>query len=561
MALVQRLLLAFGALAVNTVAQFVPPPNNFTSVIGAAGVPVRYKEVPPGICELDPNVKSFSGYADVAENVHIFFWFFEARNQNASEAPLTVWLTGGPGGSSLVGLFQELGPCGVDNEGNVYNNPYSWSNVSNMLFIDQPAETGLSYSLPVPMYYDDYVEGFVQLGNEEACPSVVAELCGTYQLPSMKYTANSTLNAAPTFWSTLQGFMGAFPQYSRTGFHLATESYGGHYGPIFSEYIEEQNAKNIPDALQIKMESLMISNGWFDAAVQYAAQYNYSVSPGNTYGYYPYEDDVAEQYHNLVFGEGNCLFLIEECRNSAENFFINCYNALNVCQWGLLAFQELAGRDVGDIRELLPDPFPYDFYEAYLNTPAVQEALGAYVNYTEVQLNVNAAFVFEGDFLGDTNIYEDLAKLVAANVTVALLAGDADLNCNWLGVEAIAGRVGAPGFDEAGYANMTMSDGKSYGQTKQAGKFSFTRVYEAGHMVPFYQPLATLEMLQRVVNGLDVATGTVVAGPEYVTSGPQSSLWYQEGNATMQWEVLDPNTTYDPSTNGPGPLWNETTDL
>jgi carboxypeptidase C (cathepsin A) len=36
-------------------------------------------------------------------------------------------------------------------------------------------------------------------------------------------------------WKTLQGFMGAFPQYSANGVHFATESYGGHYGPLFNE--------------------------------------------------------------------------------------------------------------------------------------------------------------------------------------------------------------------------------------------------------------------------------------------------------------------------------------
>jgi Serine carboxypeptidase len=27
----------------------------------------------------------------------------------------------------MIGLFQELGPCGVDIHGKVYNNPYSWT--------------------------------------------------------------------------------------------------------------------------------------------------------------------------------------------------------------------------------------------------------------------------------------------------------------------------------------------------------------------------------------------------------------------------------------------------
>lgn len=33
----------------------------------------------------------------------------------------------------MIGLFQELGPCGVDQDGKAFNNPYSWSNVSNMV--------------------------------------------------------------------------------------------------------------------------------------------------------------------------------------------------------------------------------------------------------------------------------------------------------------------------------------------------------------------------------------------------------------------------------------------
>jgi carboxypeptidase D len=39
--------------------------------------------------------------------------------------------------------------------------------------------------------------------------------------------------------------MGAFPQYSRNKFNFATESDGGHYGPVFSEYFETQNTAMI----------------------------------------------------------------------------------------------------------------------------------------------------------------------------------------------------------------------------------------------------------------------------------------------------------------------------
>jgi carboxypeptidase C (cathepsin A) len=107
--------------------QFVPRGKNpFTQKTGYLDIPVRYKEVPEGICETTPGVKSYSGYVDISPNQHIFWWFFESRNQDPTEAPLTVWINGGPGSSSLLGLFQENGPCGVDSKGNLYNNPWSW---------------------------------------------------------------------------------------------------------------------------------------------------------------------------------------------------------------------------------------------------------------------------------------------------------------------------------------------------------------------------------------------------------------------------------------------------
>jgi len=160
-----------------------------------------------------------------------------------------------------MGLFQELGPCGVDPYGEVYSNPHSWSNVSNMLFIDQPTQTGLSYTKPVPGYKQG---GDVIELPDNICPDYVDDpsSCGTYPHPNMTLTANSTEGAARNFWLTLQGFMGAFPQYTKNGFNLATESYGGHYGPVFSAYIERRNDRLTPSTVRIPLKTLLVGNGW-----------------------------------------------------------------------------------------------------------------------------------------------------------------------------------------------------------------------------------------------------------------------------------------------------------
>lgn len=46
------------------------------------------------------------------------------------------------------------------------------------------------------------------------------------------------------------------------------ESYGGHYGPVFNEYIESQNAKAIPGAHNINLETVLIGNGWYNPLIQ-----------------------------------------------------------------------------------------------------------------------------------------------------------------------------------------------------------------------------------------------------------------------------------------------------
>jgi carboxypeptidase D len=62
----QSIALVLSAAVLIANAQFVPAPKDLISTTGYAGIPVRYKQVPTGICELDPDVKSYSGYADVS---------------------------------------------------------------------------------------------------------------------------------------------------------------------------------------------------------------------------------------------------------------------------------------------------------------------------------------------------------------------------------------------------------------------------------------------------------------------------------------------------------------
>ena len=58
----------------------------------------------------------------------LFYWLFEAErgSERGSDAPLIVWLNGGPGCSSMDGLFLEVGPLRVDGSGVVSVSEYGW---------------------------------------------------------------------------------------------------------------------------------------------------------------------------------------------------------------------------------------------------------------------------------------------------------------------------------------------------------------------------------------------------------------------------------------------------
>jgi carboxypeptidase C (cathepsin A) len=106
----------------------------------------------------------YSGYllANASAGSQLFYWFVESQNDPVND-PLVLWLQGGPGcrfvtlrvcgafsqiirlHSSMIGLFNELGPYVVQSNLTLEPNPYSWNQIANVLFLDQPVGTGFSY--------------------------------------------------------------------------------------------------------------------------------------------------------------------------------------------------------------------------------------------------------------------------------------------------------------------------------------------------------------------------------------------------------------------------------
>lgn len=105
------------------------------------------------IPEVDWDVgESYAGVLPISDNPDesrkLYFWFFPSSNEEASKE-ITIWLQGGPGSPSTAGILLENGPI-LWQPGQVKptRNTYAWTNLTNMVWIDQPVSTGFSVGTP-----------------------------------------------------------------------------------------------------------------------------------------------------------------------------------------------------------------------------------------------------------------------------------------------------------------------------------------------------------------------------------------------------------------------------
>lgn len=94
-----------------------------------------------------------SGYLTIGKGSSALAYTFYGQKNVQSESdlrnyPTILWLNGGPGLSSQIGNLQEIGPLLLirDFDTKIVKNNYTWANKYNLLFIDQPVGTGLSYA-------------------------------------------------------------------------------------------------------------------------------------------------------------------------------------------------------------------------------------------------------------------------------------------------------------------------------------------------------------------------------------------------------------------------------
>ncbi|OMP88555.1 Carboxypeptidase S1-like protein B [Diplodia seriata] len=504
-------------------------PSGVTELTSPQGAKVTYKQPGKhGICETQPNVEDYAGYVSLDNKTNMFFWYFAARDDPKNK-PMTLyapstskhlfaansdvsWLNGGPGSDSLIGLFLENGPCNVTEDLKTQWNPYSWNEVSNVLYLSQPVGVGFSYESTADGSYDNSTGDVSPASNDD--PE------GRWAQVDPDRT-NTTEIAAEGAWHIIQALLGVAEdsgdtRLSNRTFNLWTQQYGGHYGPTFYRYFNDQNNaiwNGSTSGYPMTMETLGIISGLIDERVQ--TPYYPEFATNNTYGIKAVNDTIYKFMKQAYSKPGGCRAQLDECAAGLaadptdRDTYRFCSTAATSCyNFVEEPYYDYSGRAPQDIRQLAADFQLPTYYLDFLALPSTQAALGVRINYTHTNPNITLGFTRTGD-AAYPYFKADLETLLRAGVRVVLSHGDADYVANWLGGEAVALALdygAAARFTAAAYAPFVV-DGVERGEVREAGGLSFVKVYGAGHLVTRDQPRAALELFRRAVGGWDIATG------------------------------------------------------
>lgn len=429
----------------------------------------------PGLSK-QPAFRQYSGYLSVG-GTHLHYWFVEAQ-QEASSAPVVLWLNGGPGCSSLDGLLTEHGPFLIQEDGvSLEYNPYSWNKIANMLYLESPAGVGFSYS------------------------------------DNRNYVTNDTEVSMKNYLA-LKRFFQLFPEYSSNALFLTGESYAGIYIPTLAQRVMEDDALNL--------KGIAVGNGLSsyelnDNSLVYFAYYHGLL--GN---------QLWANLQTFCCPQGSCDFYnnhnascsqhLSEVQHIVYGSGLNIYNLYAPCPGGVgqrMDGGRLVVRDLGNsftrqpwrhlwnqklrgVASLLEPPCTNSTPSTrYLNNPYVRTALhisadaAAWV-ICSAEVNLNYGRLY-------TDVSQQYLKMLGAlKYRVLLYNGDVDMACNFLGdewfVELLDQKV------EVQRRPWTYQDAQGLqvgGFVKEFSNIAFLTIKGSGHKVPTDKPAAAYTMFSR----------------------------------------------------------------
>ncbi|CCD44947.1 serine carboxypeptidase [Botrytis cinerea] len=436
--------------------------------------------------------ESYAGLLPISsepdESRKFYFWFFPSENPAATDEIL-IWLNGGPGCSSLEGLLQENGP--FQWQYGTYKpvpNPWTWVNLTNVVWIDQPIGTGFS-------------QGENNITTEA---EMASQFLGFYR------------NFVQTFDLTGKNIF------------IAGESYSGQYVPHIASAMLDQN-----DTETFNLNSTMILDPLINSPVVltevFAANFlndwqsTFSLNKTTVAqvqnmsiecGYQSYIED------NLLFPPKGPLPPIPDASGTDPNCAVwetiadavaivnpcwDIYHITNTCPqlWDVLGWPGTSSY------------LPPGGGSLYFDRADVKTAIHAPMNTTWTECTDAVIYNTETGWSTDSqnNLYAPFTVLPGViersqrtiighgNMDFLLLSQASLLtiqNMTWAGQQGFQSPVDQDFMVPAqmAYQDTTLAGSGVMGSTKTERGLTFVEVSLSGHMVPQYQPAAAFRLVE-----------------------------------------------------------------
>lgn len=398
------------------------------------------------------NVKSYSGYLTVNKsyNSNLFFWFFPAQVRPET-APVLLWLQGGPGGTSMFGLFVEHGPYFVHQNLTLGYREIPWTSRYSVLYIDNPVGTGWSFT-------DD----------------------------DKGYATNQD-DVGRDLYSALTQFFQIFSEFQSNEFYATGESYAGKYVPAIGYYIH----KNNPSAkVKINFKGVAIGDGLCDPELMLGGYADFMYQTGLM-------DELQMQYVKLQTDAG--VRLIQQQR------WIEAFEV----------FDSLLNGDLSPYPSFFQNATGCTNYFNYLQCqePADQEYFAKFVTLPTVRSSIHVGnLTFHDGSEVEKHLLQDVMKTIKPwlgvlmdKYRVLIYSGQLDVIVAAPLTERFLPTVNWTGADDYKNAErfhwkVRPSDTEVAGYVRQVGEFYQVIVRGGGHILPYDQPERSFDMIDRFLS-------------------------------------------------------------
>ncbi|KAJ1651674.1 Cell death protease [Dispira simplex] len=426
--------------------------------------PYRVTDLPRATTN-QPELLQYAGLVPVAKNNQssLFFWLFynttlipDSQARENRHRKLIVWFNGGPGCTSMDGVFLENGPYQFS-EATDKVEARSWSLTGQavMLYLDQPLGTGYSYA-PTSQYNNNYIQ------------------------------------VTETFVRFLQRFYTLFPELAEFDLYLGGESQAGVYIPYIAQEVLRRADQQV-DPVTYSLKGIVIGNGWFDPGVQYRALFDM------LHAHQLFPADVEPQITPLL----------NQCEVSYRNNPPLLYDA--TCEKYVSKVLELAVPEKGKCYNAYDYRFTDDYPACGMNWPPKIHTFTQYFRLPEVwkALHVDQHEWHQwvecngkvGNYLQKAldRPTRFLLPDLLQRLDILLFAGDKDLLCNYMGLETLIDQLewgGHRGFRVPEFASWRINN-QEVGKYQSERNLTYVRLLNASHMAGVDKPRELFDLLSQ----------------------------------------------------------------